>query len=189
MNPTEYKEKIRKYSSKGELISLWEEIQKDQVKDWAGGMALEYLIIRAFELEEGVDVEYPYSVKMTVNINPNEPLMEQIDGMVFLVKYNLYFLIESKDYSSNINITPISKLGDQLARRPANIIGAVFSSKGFTYPALNQMVLTNRSKALLWESDDIDYCLRSSTFSAGMLKKYKHAVLTGFYDLPLNSKI
>ncbi len=92
-----------------QLLNLWEYIQRNETPDWEPGRALEYLVIRAFELE-GAEVAYPFAVQMGGTI------VEQIDGAVHT--NGLSCLIECKDQAGNVNIDPIAKLRNQLLRRP-----------------------------------------------------------------------
>jgi hypothetical protein len=186
MKPSEYQLKIQQYNSHEELTQLWEEILADQAKDWAGGMALQYLIVRAFELE-GAEVKYAFSVRKPTSHPQNNKPMEEIDGVVYIDNGILPVLIESKDKDSNVNNDPISKMGNQLSRRPKNVLGAVFSSKDFTPAVYDLADLAHTHKILLWNSDDIDYCLRTKTFVPGMIAKYHHAVETGQYDANLKT--
>lgn len=55
-----YEQKILSYSSE-DLLQLWEEIKNGATPGWEAGKALEYLVLRAFQLE-GADVIWPYSV-------------------------------------------------------------------------------------------------------------------------------
>ena len=56
----EYEQRITCYSW-DELSTLWNQIQSADTPDWDTGKAMEYLILRAFQLE-GAEVIYPYSV-------------------------------------------------------------------------------------------------------------------------------
>ena len=82
----ENKNKIQTYDW-DELETLWQEIQNKNTPDWATGKALEYFILRAFELEKAV-VRYPYSVST----------VEQIDGVIYTE--NIACIIECKDKTS-----------------------------------------------------------------------------------------
>src|SRR5207302_6176492 len=91
--------------------------------------ALEYLVIRAFELDpdEKVTVRYPYEVSLFGE------KVEEIDGAVHLP--GLSCLVESKDWGKNVAIGPIVKMRSQLLRRPAGTLGLMFSSHKYTTPA------------------------------------------------------
>ncbi len=70
----EYQSRIQSYG-RPQLLTLWDHIQRNETSDWEPGRALEYLVIRAFELE-GAEVAYPFAVQMGGTI------VEQIDGAV-----------------------------------------------------------------------------------------------------------
>jgi hypothetical protein len=77
---------------------------------WDEGKALEYLVLRAFQLD-GAEVAWPYTVKV------KDRIVEQIDGVMYVD--SLACLIECKDTSQEVNIEAIAKLRNQLLRRPA----------------------------------------------------------------------
>lgn len=72
----EYEARIKTYNL-DDLIRLLSQIEAGNTPDWDAGKALEYLIIRAFELE-GAEVLYPYSVRID-----EEEELEQIDGAIY----------------------------------------------------------------------------------------------------------
>ncbi len=94
----DYRQRILQYQST-QLIDLWEQIQTKETPDWDPGKALEYLVLRAFEIE-GAAVTYPFSVRM------GGAIVEQIDGAVY--SDNLSCLVECKDQDSNITIDPVA---------------------------------------------------------------------------------
>jgi hypothetical protein len=112
---------------RAELRSLWSEIQGGDTPGWNPGKAFEYLIPRAFQLDN-VRVKWPYRIVL------NEEIVEQIDGAIEVE--GLHCLIESKDWSRPISIDPIAILRNQLMRRPAAAIGLIFSRSGYTDPSL-----------------------------------------------------
>ena len=177
MNTQGYKEKIQKFTKK-DLINLWKEIIDQKTENWSDGKALEFLILRAFDLE-GAKVRWPYTVKV------GDEIVEQIDGAVHLLNYNLSILIECKDYSSKINIDPIAKLRNQLLRRSSNAIGAVFTTTKYTEASLLLSQFLAPQTIILWEKDNIEFCLNEGSFSEGMLLKYRHAIEEGItnYDI------
>ncbi|MFM5983876.1 MAG: restriction endonuclease, partial [Sphaerospermopsis kisseleviana] len=119
----EYKARITSYNW-DDLIKLWSEIKAKKTSNfWDAGKALEYLILRAFQLD-GAEIAWPYIVKV------QDKIVEQIDGVIYTD--SLACLIECKDTSDEVNIEPIAKLRNQLLRRPASAIGSVFSRSGFT---------------------------------------------------------
>jgi hypothetical protein len=63
--PDELKARIKLLNWDG-LRELWKGIKAGNVPDWDEGEALEYLVLRAFELDsrEAVLVRYPYEVSL-----------------------------------------------------------------------------------------------------------------------------
>ncbi len=122
----EYENRVRPYDW-DEVIALWQTIVARETPDWEAGKALEYVIMRAFQLD-GAEVIYPYRVLMAGEET------EQIDGLVYAD--GLSCLIECKDLTSKVNIEPIAKMRHQLLRRPSSPIGAVFSRSGYNETAL-----------------------------------------------------
>jgi hypothetical protein len=96
----EYEQRISRYSWE-QLLELWQEIETNQTPQWDSGKALEYLVLRAFQLESA-DVKYPYSVVI------GEEELEQIDGAVYTE--GLSCLIECKNLTTRVNIEPIAKM-------------------------------------------------------------------------------
>jgi hypothetical protein len=47
----EYLREIRKYKTHKKLYGLWEQILHGSTAGWADGKALEYLVLRTFEIE------------------------------------------------------------------------------------------------------------------------------------------
>ena len=165
----EYKERIRSYGRIG-LWRLWRKKQRNQVGNefWASGKLLEYIILRAFELE-GAEVTYPYSV----NLEGEE--VEQIDGAIKIE--SLYALIECKDYSQNpINIAPLAKLRNQLLRRHASIFGMFFSMSDYTSPAESLVQFMAPQMVILWTKEDIEYCMKHRCYIKCLRQKYKMAI-------------
>jgi len=80
------------------LRALWSAIKVGDTPSWAGGKALEYLVLRAFELDahESATVRYPYNVSLL------DEIVEQIDGAVHLP--GLSCLVESKDWDEKVPI-------------------------------------------------------------------------------------
>lgn len=71
-----------------DLLKLWDQIASGATPEWDDGKALEYMIVRGFELDN-LDVEYPYDVP------PSGNPLEQIDGLVYAG--DVVYLIECKD--------------------------------------------------------------------------------------------
>jgi len=169
----------QKYS-RSELCDLWEDIKNrvTEEKGWQKGLAFEYLILRAFQLEQA-DVIRSFPVKVF------DATIEQIDGVVHLPGAHLSVLVESKDYQEAISIDPIVKMRSQLQRRPNGVIGAVFSVNGFTDPALTLAQFMAPQTILLWDQQDIEYCLLNGSFVNGFFRKYRYCIEKGKPDYNL----
>jgi hypothetical protein len=168
----DYEKKIAGYGW-DTLLNLWNGIESGNTPDWEAGKALEYLVLRAFQLE-GADVTWPYSVR----INGEE--LEQIDGVVY--SDGLACLIECKDTAERANIEPIAKLRNQLLRRPATAIGIVFSRNGFTEPAVTLARFLAPQTVLLWAGVEIAYALDKKCMRRTLVKKYRFCIERGLPD-------
>ncbi len=169
----EYLDFIRNLDYNG-VQNLWEDIKSISydTEFWNPGKAMEYTILRAFELE-GCRVKYPYIVRM------EDTILEQIDGCVYA--NGLAVLTEFKNYDESklVNIEPISKLRNQLLRRPSGVIGSVFSTSDFSDPA---MILSNYlapQTIMLWKVQDIDFCMQNRCFVKALDLKYCFAIEHG----------
>jgi hypothetical protein len=91
------------------LRRLWQEIQDGEAPAWDPGRAFEHLVVRGSELS-GPRVEYAYDVP------PEGPIIEQIDGLVFLG--DTPFLIECKDRDA-VDFVAVAEMRNQLLRRAA----------------------------------------------------------------------
>ena len=150
-----YTQNIRNLDQKG-LLSLWDKISmRATLEDgWTDGKALEFLILRAFELG-GADVIYPYENRK------NGQVLEQIDGVVYY--QHLACLIECKDYETDkIDFTPIAKMRSQLLMRPAATIGSIFTFSDFTSVAIEMASYLAPQTILLWENSEIEYVLNNN---------------------------
>lgn len=176
----EYKAKIANYNW-DDLIQLWSEIESGDTPGWDTGKALEYLILRAFELD-GAEVTWPYSVR----VDGDE--LEQIDGVVY--SEALACIIECKDSSTKVNIEPIAKLRNQLLRRPATTIGSVFSRNGFTEAAITLARFVSPQTILLWGGEEINYSLQNKSTSRSLIKKYRYCIEYGLpdYNITIEAK-
>ncbi len=85
----ELEAKIKRITDWNGLRSLWRAIQDGTPPEWDSGKALEYMVIRAFELDpdEPATVRYPYEVSLFGE------KVEEIDGAVHLP--GLSCLVES----------------------------------------------------------------------------------------------
>jgi hypothetical protein len=175
-----YVARISKLTKRSDIYAFWQKIRNGQVgTSWPSGKALEYLILRAFELE-GASVTWPYSVRD----EDTGKEMEQIDGAVYCD--SLPVLIESKDTGKPKNHTAIAKLKQQLTRRPGSAIGAVFARSGFTPEALLLTARSTPQNILLWNGEDIDLALKKGRMRAGLNAKFRKAVERAVPDWALS---
>ncbi len=165
----EYEQWIKEYNW-AELRELWTQIRTSDTPGWEAGKALEYLILRTFELE-GAEVVYPYSVE-------SEGVeLEQIDGVVY--SDGLACLVECKDTINRVNIEPVAKMRNQLLRRPSVTIGLVFSRGGFTASAITLAQFVAPQTILLWIDSEIDYGIRGQCMRRSLMRKYRHCIEQG----------
>ncbi|GAX34338.1 restriction endonuclease [Nodularia sp. NIES-3585] len=176
----EYQGRITSYDW-DDLMRLWSEIKaKNTSNFWDAGKALEYLVLRAFQLD-GAEVAWPDSVKIKGKI------VEQIDGVVYTD--SLACLIECKDTTEEVNIEPIAKLRNQLLRRQATAIGSVFSRTGFTEATVTLTGFVAPQTILLWGGEEIEYSLQHKFICKSLVKKYRVCVHKGIpnYDITTES--
>lgn len=137
------------------------------IRGWASGKAFEHIILHGFALE-GADVRWPFEVR------EGKYAIEQIDGAVYCD--GLACLIESKDYSEAINIEPVAKLRNQLARRPAGTLGLIFARNGYT-PSAKYLVKTHMPlNILLWEFDELKSAIAARSMRRALQTKFRAAV-------------
>jgi hypothetical protein len=124
--PIDYVANIRTKDTP-ELLNMLTSLSNGvRIPGWPPGIAFEHIVIRAFEIENAI-VTWPFKVRQ------GRRILEQIDGAIYCD--GLSCLVESKDYSSAINVEPIAKLRNQLSRRPVGTLGIVFSRTDFTEPS------------------------------------------------------
>lgn len=180
----EYTERVKSYKWK-DVENLWRQVLGCKTPDWDAGKALEYLVLKGFQLG-GADVRWPYSVDIL-----GAPNVEQIDGIVYVDGISI--MVECKDYSnpegtkSNISFEPISKLRNQLSRRPNGLVGCLFASGGFTAPAQILMNFTKPETILCWTGADIDYCIKKKDFIGALRVKYQKCIERGIHDFDLQT--
>lgn len=171
----EYEAKIANYHWE-DLIKLWSDIESGDTLPWDRGKALEYLVLRTFQLD-GAEVTWPYSVTI------DEEEVEQIDGVVYVD--GLACLIECKDTATKTNVEPIAKLRNQLSRRPGTTISSVFSRNGFTESAIILSRFVAPQTILLWGGTEIEYSLQNKCICRLLVKKYRYCIERGipYYDI------
>ena len=174
---TEYEDEI-KGMGQTQLQELWAKHAEGTFdKDfWKSGKLLEYVVLRAFELE-GAKVTYPYSVRDDIrNIE-----IEQIDGAIHIDGFHC--LTECKDYAKDsIDVVPLAKMRNQLARRHSSLFGMFFTMTKFTDSAEALVGYMAPQLILLWEREDFDYCIMNGCFVDCMKKKYEAALESCEYD-------
>lgn len=161
--------KIRTYNWEG-LKRLWLKVQKHNTPGWEAGKALEYMIIRAFDLE-GVEVAYPYSNKV---INAQE----QFDGYVFIKDLGVGFIFECKDWAKNVAFDELAKVHGRLTYRTPTTFGVFVSRNGFTPSATELMYMMHPHNVLLWSFEDIEECFKHHKFVKALKYKYQYAMMT-----------
>ena len=94
----ELEAKIKPITHWNGLRGLWAQLQSGTPLGWEAGESIQYLVIRAFQLdpEEPATVRYPYEVSLF------SEKVEEIDGAVHLP--GLSCLVESKDWGRNVAI-------------------------------------------------------------------------------------
>jgi len=173
----QYEKQIRSLRRPG-LLALWRQIKAGTTPGWDPGKALEYLVVRAFELEKAT-VVYPYEVR------DGRLTIEQIDGVVYLD--HLTCLLESKDRGKPLDHDPLADLRDQLQRRPPSVIGCCASASGFTLNARKRAVLAAPQRILLWEATEIEYALTKGRMCRGLHAKYRHCVERAMPDFNIEA--
>jgi hypothetical protein len=178
--PAELEKKIKLLNWAG-LRSLWAAVQAGSPLGWEGGEALEYLVLRAFELDKSKPlVRYPYEVSL---FGEN---VEEIDGAVHLP--GLSCLVESKDWGKDVPISPIVKMRSQLLRRPAGMIGLIFAKQTFTKPAVYLAHFTMPQAVLLWSAWDIQVALDEKNICECLRVKYRVCCESGIPDYDLRER-
>ena len=162
----EYQKHISKLQWEG-LQELWAAIRAGKTPGWDSGKAFEYLILQAFYLD-GARIRWPYEVSF------NGEVVEQIDGAVYAG--NLPCLVEAKDTADVLQADAIAKLRQKLGRRPAGVLGLLFSRSGFTRPASTLAQFLTPQNILLWTGDDVSYALEHRGFVGGLQAKFRHCV-------------
>lgn len=145
-----------------DLRALWRRIKaREPLDDWPPGRALEFVVLRAFQLERA-RVVWPY-----VNAN------EQIDGAIHTD--GLACIVETKDHASAIGFEAIAKLALQVQRRPGAALGLIFSTSEFSLPVIEAVSVHPIRNVLLWQGSDLDLALRHG-MRAALRIKWREAV-------------
>lgn len=152
------------------LEKMWNNIKLGKTPKWGKGKALEYMLIRAFDLS-GAEVVYPYN-------NNVLKAQEQFDGFVFLKELGAGFLVECKDWKDPVSFDELSKLQTRLTYRLPSTYGLFLSRSGFTSSAVELMYMIHPHNILLWSFSEIDECFKNHKFLDALMYKYKYAMLT-----------
>lgn len=160
---------IRSYDW-GKLKKFWSQIKIGNTSGWASGKALEYMLVRAFDLE-GAEVVYPYN--NTVHI-----AKEQFDGYIFVKELGAGFLIECKDWNDKVTFDELAKLHGRLTYRMPSTYGIFLSKMGFTPSSVELMFMMHPHNILLWSFDEIDECFKNHKFMKALKYKYQYAMIT-----------
>jgi hypothetical protein len=176
--PAELEARIRGFGWP-DLQALWAGIKAGETPGWDGGEALEYLVIRAFELDpdEPATVRYPYEVSLFGE------KVEEIDGAVHL--HGLSCLVESKDWGKNVAIGPIVKIRSQLLRRPSATLGLMFTRHTFTRPAIYLAHFTMPQAVLLWSGFDLQVAMDNRRICKFLRLKHRICCENGIPDYDL----
>ena len=163
----------------GGLLDLWNQIVARATPDWPDGKAFEYLVLRAFELEQAT-VQYPYRVVLQGEV------IEEIDGAIHV--NGISAIAESKDWADGrlVNVAPIAKLRNQLLRRPSSAVGVVFSRTGFTDSALVLAEYLFPQTILLWGGQEIKVALTQQKFVQGLMLKHRIAIEQGTVNFKIS---
>jgi len=180
----EYQAKIKNFTWT-DLDKLWTAIKEQNTPDWENGKALEYLILKAFQLDGANEICWPYNVSFP----RSGKIIEQIDGVVYIGE--LACLIECKDYNNKVDFEPIAKMRNQLMRRPSSTIGSIFSSGDFTEPATILADFTFPQTILLWDGGEIEYCLEKRSFCQALIIKYRKCIELGlhYYNIIIENEL
>lgn len=175
----EYINKIESLDNE-EVYSLFEKVLAENTPEWPEGKALEYLVLRAFQLE-GADVDWPFSIYPKKSIGKTQYPIEQIDGVIYLE--HITCLVECKDkVNKKVDFAPIAKLRNQLLRRPASTIGSIFTTGEFTEPAITLATYTGQQGILLWEVTELKYAIKNQCMCKSMIKKLRELNAKGLPD-------
>ena len=183
----QYQAEIASYDA-STLQQLFEEIENEvsprlhtlPTQAWESGKAMEYLVLRAFELEQ-IRVRYPFSVQN--RLTGERTTLEQIDGVVY--SESLACLVESKDWRDPVDFDEIARLQSNLQRRPTSAIGLFFARSGYTEPAQVLTRIRMQPTVLLWEWGEVRVALEKRKMREALHLKYRFAVEEGdpIYDV------
>lgn len=173
----DYIERVKDYNW-ADVARLWDGVAQCSTPDWDAGKALEYVVLKGFELS-GASVRWPYTAKLF-----GERAVEQIDGMIYIA--GMAATVECKDYSvpssrakRSVGYDAIAKLQGQLSRRPSALIGCLFASGNYTETAVLLTHFTKPVTILCWNGTDIDRCIHQRDFVQGLQQKFRACLEEG----------
>lgn len=173
----EYVERVRDYGWE-DVSDLWRDVKQCTTPGWDPGKALEYLVLKGFELS-GAKVRWPYRV-----FHQDKKVIEQVDGMIY--SGGVAAIVECKDYSKPASRAkrpvckgPVVTLLAHLMRRPSPLIGCMFASGSYTDTAQALVNSIKPATILCWTGDDIEYCISQRNFAQGLKRKYRACMEEG----------
>lgn len=167
--PSKYETWIRVLDWHG-IQEMWQSLRSGHAPGWEPGKAFEYLILRAFELD-GAEVRWPYTVTL------HGQLVEQIDGAVYAD--NLACLVEAKDSARPVQFHAVTKLRQQLARRPPGVLGLLFSRTDFAESAKVLAQFLAPQNVLLWNGNELTHAIEHRRLVPLLEAKYRYCVEHG----------
>jgi hypothetical protein len=173
-----YREKIRALGW-ADLRELFARIEARDTPGWEPGRAFEYLVLRLFELD-GAIVRWPYEVHLQGHV------VEQIDGAVKAA--GLYGLLECKDQKEPLALAPVTKMRNQLQRRPAASVGMIFSMSGYTQPARVLASYLGIQTILLWFPGELRLAIARERIVPLLEFKYGLCVEEGAPDADITER-
>jgi hypothetical protein len=78
---------------------------------------------------------------------------------------------------------------NQLLRRPAATIGAIFSRSGFTAPAFTLAQYLAPQTILLWEGEELEFALGHEAMCRYLIDKYRYSVEEGMRHYNIVSEV
>ena len=160
---------IRSFN-KQKLKKFWQQIKSGNALGWSSGKALEYMLVRAFDLE-GAEVVYPFNNFVLTS-------QEQFDGYVFVKELGAGFLIECKEWKDKVSFDELAKLHGRLTYRMPSTYGIFLSKSGFTPSAVELMFMMHPHNVLLWSYSEIDECFKNFKFMKALKYKFQYAMIT-----------
>lgn len=169
VTPSKYEQWIRVIDWNG-IQEMWKSLRAGHAPGWDPGKAFEYLILRAFELD-GAEVRWPYTVSTQGHV------VEQIDGAVYAG--GLACIVEAKDSGRPVQFHAVTKLRQQLARRPSGVLGLLFSRTDFTESARILAQFLVPQNILMWSGNELTQAIEHRRLVRALEAKYRYCVEHG----------